>query len=47
MIRITEKTKDGYRCVLHPSGTETDFSVRELARFVFENDGIYFSYGAN
>jgi hypothetical protein len=47
LIRITEKTKDGYRCVLHPYGTETDFSVRELARFVFESDGIYFSYSAN
>ena len=47
LLRITEKTKDGYRGILHPSGAETDFSVRELGRFVFENDGIYFSHGAN
>ena len=43
LIRVTEKTDDAYRGLLQPGGVQADFSVRELARFAFENDGIYFS----
>lgn len=43
LLQITEKSPDGYRGLLHPGSKEADFSMRELARFVHENDGIYFS----
>jgi len=43
LIEIAAKSADGYRGSLHPGGQEVEFSIRELARFVQENDGIYFS----
>ncbi|MFM8458915.1 MAG: hypothetical protein ACKOB0_08230, partial [Chthoniobacterales bacterium] len=46
LLEITEKSPDGYRGLLQPGGEESDFSLRELARFVHENDGIYFSVAA-
>jgi hypothetical protein len=43
LLRITEKSPDGYRGTLQPGGKEANFSLRELARLVHENGGIYFS----
>jgi len=43
LLQIREKTPDGYRGSVHPGGQESEFSLRELARFVHDNDGIYFS----
>lgn len=43
LLRVSAKTADGYRGLLLPGGQESEFSLRELARFVHENDGIYFS----
>jgi len=44
LLQITGKSPDGYRGLLQPGGEESDFSLRELARFVHENDGFYFSF---
>jgi len=46
LLEITGKSPDGYRGLLKPGGQESDFSLRELARFVHENDGIYFSFSS-
>jgi hypothetical protein len=46
LLQVTGKSPEGYRGLLQPGGEESDFSLRELARFVHENDGIYFSIAA-
>ena len=46
LILIVGKSGDDYHVLIHPGGTETTVSLRDLFRFVFENDGIYYSHGA-
>jgi hypothetical protein len=46
LIRIVGKSGNDYRVLMCPGETETAVSLRDLSRFVFDNDGIYFSHGA-
>ena len=46
LVAIAGKTESGYRGILHPHLTEVDLTEREIARFIRENEGIYFSYSA-
>lgn len=46
LVRIVGKSGDDYCVLMCPGNTETAFSLRDLSRFVFENDGIYYSHGA-
>jgi len=44
LMTIAGKTESGYRSIRHPQLEKVDLSEREIARFIRENEGIYFSY---
>jgi hypothetical protein len=47
LVVIAGKTESGYRGIRHPQLQEVDVSEREIARFIRENEGIYFSYAGD